>query len=31
MAAITLKSLVSTHWSPKDEKFVGPIIPDTVI
>jgi len=29
MAAITLKSLVGTHWSPKDEKFVGPIIPDT--
>ncbi|ORX50392.1 ARM repeat-containing protein [Piromyces finnis] len=29
MAAITLKSLVSTHWSPKDEKFVGPEVPET--
>jgi len=31
MAAITLKSLVSTHWSPKDEKFVGPEVPENVI
>lgn len=31
MAAITLKSLAATHWSPKDEKFVGPEVPETVI
>jgi len=31
MAAITLKSLAATHWSPKDEKFVGPEVPETVM